>query len=210
MLGREVYASNNQLGGIQIMHNNGISHATEPRDLDGVETVLRWLSYMPKRKGASLPILSVIDPIDREIAFVPTKAPYDPRWMLQGRQIAGQNTWESGFFDKGSWTEIMRPWAQTVVTGRARLGGIPCGIIGVETRTVELHLPADPANLDSEAKTVSQAGQVWFPDSAYKTAQAIKDFNREQLPLFIFANWRGFSGGMKGQFYWKNNYSKKC
>lgn len=47
-------------------------------------------------------------------------------------------------------------------------------------------------------QTVSQAGQVWFPDSAYKTSQAIKDLNREGLPLIIFANWRGFSGGMKG------------
>lgn len=47
-------------------------------------------------------------------------------------------------------------------------------------------------------QVIQQAGQVWFPDSAYKTAQAIKDFNREELPLMIFANWRGFSGGMKG------------
>jgi acetyl-CoA carboxylase carboxyltransferase component len=39
-----------------------------------------------------------------------------------------------------------------VVCGRARLGGIPVGVIAVETRTVELNLPADPANLDSEAK----------------------------------------------------------
>ena len=45
---------------------------------------------------------------------------------------------------------------------------------------------------------ISFLGQVWFPDSSYKTAQAIKDFNREGLPLIIFANWRGFSGGMKG------------
>jgi acetyl-CoA carboxylase/biotin carboxylase 1 len=60
--------------------------------------------------------------------------------------------WESGFFDKDSWSEIMKPWAQTVVTGRARLGGIPVGVIAVETRTVELNLPADPANFDSEAK----------------------------------------------------------
>lgn len=45
---------------------------------------------------------------------------------------------------------------------------------------------------------IQQAGQVWFPDSAFKTAQAINDFNREGLPLMVFANWRGFSGGMKG------------
>ena len=40
---------------------------------------------------------------------------------------------------------------------------------------------------------------MWFPDSSYKTAQAIQDFSREDLPLIIFANWRGFSGGMKGK-----------
>ncbi|XP_012247167.1 acetyl-CoA carboxylase isoform X3 [Bombus impatiens] len=202
VLGREVYASNNQLGGIQIMHNNGVSHATNVRDLEGVATALRWLSYCPKFKGAPLPILSAPfpDPVDREIMYVPTKAAYDPRFMLEGRIQNGTNYWESGFFDRGSWQEIMRPWAQTVVTGRARLGGIPCGVIAVETRTVELHLPADPANLDSEAKTISQAGQVWFPDSAYKTAQAIKDFGKEELPLLIFANWRGFSGGMKDMY----------
>jgi len=65
---------------------------------------------------------------------------------------------------------------------------------------VEATIPADPANEDSEEKVLSQAGQVWFPDSAFKTAQAIYDFNREELPLMILANWRGFSGGMKDMF----------
>lgn len=52
----------------------------------------------------------------------------------------------------------------------------------------------------SPPQIVAQAGQVWFPDSAFKTAQAIHDFNKEQLPLIIFANWRGFSGGMKDMY----------
>ncbi|KAL0193827.1 hypothetical protein M9458_012123, partial [Cirrhinus mrigala] len=112
--------------------------------------------------------------------------------------IAVKGAWQSGFFDHGTFMEVMATWAQTVVVGRARLGGIPLGVIAVETRTVEVTIPADPANLDSEAKLYQQAGQVWFPDSAYKTAQAIEDFNREKLPLIVFANWRGFSGGMKG------------
>ena len=37
----------------------------------------------------------------------------------------------------------------------ARLGGIPLGVIAVETRTVELMVPADPANLDSDSKVSS-------------------------------------------------------
>ncbi|XP_065172801.1 acetyl-CoA carboxylase-like, partial [Atheta coriaria] len=139
LLGREVYASNNQLGGIQIMYNNGVSHKTETRDLDGVYTILKWLSYIPKDKMSMVPMIKPTDPISREVGYMPTKAPYDPRWMLAGRFNPNNMTeWETGIFDKDSWSEIMQPWAQTVVTGRARLGGIPLGVIAVETRTVEL------------------------------------------------------------------------
>uniref|UniRef100_A0A3Q2YRR4 acetyl-CoA carboxylase n=1 Tax=Hippocampus comes TaxID=109280 RepID=A0A3Q2YRR4_HIPCM len=201
VLGREVYTSNNQLGGIQIMHNNGVTHTTVPDDFEGVVTILQWLSYMPKNNSSAVPVVPTTDPVDREIDFTPTKAPYDPRWMLVGRpHPMVKGAWQSGFFDHGSFMEIMGSWAQTVVVGRARLGGIPLGVIAVETRTVELTVPADPANLDSESKVLQQAGQVWFPDSAFKTAQAICDFNRERLPLMVFANWRGFSGGMKDMY----------
>lgn len=201
LLGRQVYSSNNQLGGVQIMYNNGVSHKTEAIDLDGVYTILKWLSYIPAFIGCELPLVTPNDPVDRPVGFMPTKSPYDPRCMLAGRvNPANINEWESGFFDKNSWDEIMAPWAKTVVIGRARLGGVPVGVIAVETRTVEVEMPADPANLDSEAKTIQQAGQVWYPDSSFKTAQAIKDFAREGLPLMVFANWRGFSGGMKDMY----------
>jgi len=66
---------------------------------------------------------------------------------------------------------------------------------------VDRRIPADPANPESRESIEPQAGQVWFPDSAYKTAQAIEDFNRgENLPLIIFANWRGFSGGTRDMY----------
>lgn len=67
---------------------------------------------------------------------------------------AGGDNFEAGFFDQGSFIETLNNWAKTVVTGRARLGGIPCGVIAVETRTVECIHPADPANPDTET-TVS-------------------------------------------------------
>ena len=56
VLGQEVYTSNSQLGGIQIMHNNGVTHAVSRDDFDGVGTLLKWLSYMPK---VSVPCLSL-------------------------------------------------------------------------------------------------------------------------------------------------------
>lgn len=48
--------------------------------------------------------------------------------------------------------------------------------------------------------SLAQAGQVWFPDSAAKTAAAMQEFDAEGLPLFVLANWRGFSGGQRDLF----------
>lgn len=91
------------------MHNNGVTHTTVCDDFEGVFTLLIWLSYMPKvcrrhcdmkprescfesnsavllqNRSSPVPMLSAKDPIDRPVEFVPTKAPYDPRWMLAGR-----------------------------------------------------------------------------------------------------------------------------
>ena len=53
---------------------------------------------------------------------------------------------------------------------------------------------------DTSERVVPQAGQVWFPDSALKTAHAMEEFDREGLPLIIMANWRGFSGGQRDLF----------
>ena len=106
----------------------------------------------------------------------------------------------SGFFDKGSFTEYLADWGKSVVMGRAKLGGVPMGVVAVETRLVEQRIPADPANPASRESVLAQAGQVWYPDSAFKTAQAIQDLAGENLPLMIFANWRGFSGGTRDMY----------
>lgn len=66
--------------------------------------------------------------------------------------------------------KIKSGWGKTVITGRARLGGINVGVIAVETRSVFAEIPADPAAPDSQAKCIQQAGQVWYPDSAYKVS----------------------------------------
>jgi len=199
VLGQQVYSTQDQLGGPHIMVPNGVAHELVHNDQEGVEAILHWLSYVPSSVHVLPPRISVVDPVDRLIDFVPTTSPYDPRHMLAGTMVDGQ--WLSGFCDEGSFREYLAGWGKTVVVGRARLGGMPVGVIAVETRSVERHIPADPANSKSQVIVEPQAGQVWFPDSAHKTATAIRDFNRgENLPLIIFANWRGFSGGTRDMF----------
>ena len=209
LMGADVYTSNEQLGGPMIMYPNGVSHLLVQDHLDAVKRMCKWLSFIPRVKGGPLPIhshnliaSSFGDPIDRSIAFTPSKGvAYDPRHLLAGYTDEVKNgEWVSGFFDKDSFMETLGGWAKTVVVGRARLGGIPVGVIITESRTAEAITPADPADSTSQERQIQQAGGVWFPDSAYKTSQAIKDFEGEDLPLMIFANWRGFSGGQRDMF----------
>ncbi|CAI9116352.1 OLC1v1017472C1 [Oldenlandia corymbosa var. corymbosa] len=198
LLGREVYSSHMQLGGPKIMATNGVVHLTVSDDLEGVSAVLKWLSFIPPYSGGPLPLLAPLDPPERPVGYLPENT-CDPRAAICGA-LDGTGNWLGGIFDKDSFVETLEGWARTVVTGRAKLGGIPVGIVAVETQTMMQVIPADPGQLDSHERVVPQAGQVWFPDSATKTAQALVDFNKEELPLFILANWRGFSGGQRDLF----------
>ncbi|KAI4277224.1 MAG: hypothetical protein LQ337_001938 [Flavoplaca oasis] len=200
LLGREVYTSNLQLGGTQIMYKNGVSHMTAEDDFAGVTKIVDWLSFVPDKKNSPIPIAPNVDTWDRNVQYMPLhQQAYDPRWLIAGKD--DDEGFLSGLFDKDSFQEALGGWARTVVVGRARLGGIPMGVIAVETRSVENVTPADPANPDSIEQITQEAGGVWYPNSAYKTAQAIRDFNKgEQLPLMILANWRGFSGGQRDMY----------
>lgn len=200
LLGREVYTSNLQLGGTQIMYRNGVSHMTALDDFEGVSKIVDWMSFVPDKKNNPIPIAPNSDPWDRSISYYPPpKQAYDVRWLIGGK--TDEEGFLSGLFDKDSFQESLGGWARTVVVGRARLGGIPMGVIAVETRSVENVTPADPANPDSMEQITTEAGGVWYPNSAFKTAQAINDFNNgEQLPLMILANWRGFSGGQRDMY----------
>jgi acetyl-CoA carboxylase/biotin carboxylase 1 len=202
LMGCEVYSTNDQLGGPGIMYSNGVSHLIANDHLTAITHAIEWLSYVPSIRGGLLPITDVsgIDTIERKIDFTPEAGkPYDPRCLLGGCEN-DRGEWMSGFFDKGSFTETLAGWAKTVIVGRARLGGIPMGVVITENRTSENIKPADPADVKASESVIQEAGCVWFPNSAYKTAQAINDFRTEDLPLIVFANWRGFSGGQRDMF----------
>ena len=114
---------------------------------------------------------NALDRVERKVEFEPSKEPYDPRFLLggQAQQQKGKRGFLSGFFDRNSVVETLAGWAKTVVTARARLGGIPIGAIVSECRTVQTTHPADPAAPETGETVITQPGQVWFPDSAWLT-----------------------------------------
>lgn len=154
LLGRDVYTSQDQLGGPQIMFPNGVAHEIVEDDQEGIESILKWISFVPKNVGALPALRDSADPVDRKVQFRPTPTPYDPRLMMGGTDK------ELGFFDKGSFKEYLAGWGKSVIVGRGRLGGMPMGAIAVETRMVEQVIPADPADPNSREAILPQAGKL--------------------------------------------------
>jgi acetyl-CoA carboxylase/biotin carboxylase 1 len=154
LLGRDVYTSQDQLGGPQIMYPNGVSHEIVEDDQAGVASMIKWLSFVSKTAGALPAMRDCSDPIDRAVEWRPTPTPYDPRLMMAGEGA------KHGFFDTGSFKEYLGGWGKSVVIGRGRLGGIPMGAIAVETRLVEQVIPADPADPNSREAILPQAGKL--------------------------------------------------
>ena len=153
LLGREVYTSQDQLGGPQIMFPNGVTHESVGDDQEGVASILRWLSFVPESVGALPAARRFSDPVSRSVQWRPTPTPYDPRLMMAGTSDI------PGFFDRGSWKEYLAGWGKSVVIGRGRLGGMPFGAIAVETRLVDKIIPADPADPNSREAVLPQAGK---------------------------------------------------
>ncbi|KIJ40117.1 hypothetical protein M422DRAFT_256940 [Sphaerobolus stellatus SS14] len=101
----------------------------------------------------------------------------------------------------GNNTRSMVTWVFTLYTPEKIDSSIlPLNMLARSAYHVFICLPTPVTNPTSFEQRIMEAGQVWYPNSAYKTAQAIFDFNREGLLLIIFANWRGFSGGRQDMY----------
>ena len=164
LLGRQVYTSNDQLGGVQVMYPNGVSHLVCNTDDDAAYQIMQWLSFVPKARGLPLPIHPVAnDSVDRKVTYSPPAdgTAYDCRNLLTGTADT------TGLFDRDSFIETLGGWARGVVTGRGRIGGVPMGAIIVETRVTEKVNPADVASPESSEQVLPQAGQVRLPLSIF-------------------------------------------
>ena len=104
-ISRNVYSSQDQLGGPQIMVPNGVTHQVVRDDQEGMSAILDWLSFVPKDISCPPPMSQLAaDPWDRDVEFEPSPYPYDPRDFLRG-VIDYEGRRLRGFFDAGSWSE---------------------------------------------------------------------------------------------------------
>ena len=160
------------------MGNNGISHALVNTDAEGINMILKWNSYLQPHNIKFQPKVAHIEMTERT----------DIRRMIDT------------IMDDDSFLELQGNWAKSMVIGRARVGGKAIGILANNPIATKKSIPVEPGNMDSETQTLTQSGSLWYPDNTLKTSQAFKDIEKENLPIVMFANLRGFSGGTTDMF----------
>lgn len=190
LLQEDIYKSNIELGGFDVLGYNGVSHLEAYDELHGVEEIFWWVEfYFSSRTMQNRSVQSVLaaDPEDMHIEQRPDtfNDSFNEREVLEK------------VLDDGTFKEYQRHWAPNVIVGRGYIGSTAIGIICPEVETRVVRVPCEPYET---SRSVTWTKNVMFCETAEKIARAIEDFNNEKVDLLIVANWKGFSGSTTSMF----------
>jgi acetyl-CoA carboxylase carboxyltransferase component len=137
-------------------------------DEEAIELCKRYLAFMPSSHRERPPRREPVEP--RPGRSIDDIVPYDQRKYFDMYEVIDR------LVDEGSWFEVKRLFAGEIITGLARLGGAPVGIVANQPRV---------------------KGGVLFVDSSDKAARFIWLCNAYSVPLVYLADVAGFMVGSK-------------
>ncbi len=121
-LGYEV--TKEELGGPQIHTRiSGCIDNLATSEQDALDQVRRFLSYLPSSVNEMAPYVATEDPIDRAEPELRDLVPRDPRRIHNTHKLLELVLYRDSFF------EIAPDFGKSRITGLARLGGYPVGIM---------------------------------------------------------------------------------
>jgi acetyl-CoA carboxylase carboxyltransferase component len=103
---------------------SGVADLEVADDKECLDVVRRYLSFFPQHNGDVPPVREASDPVDRRVEDLYEIVPTAPRRAYDMRRVVSTIVDDHDVF----W---MKPeWAKNIVTGLARIGGQPVGILG--------------------------------------------------------------------------------
>jgi propionyl-CoA carboxylase beta chain len=159
-----------ELGGARVhATTSGVAHFSRPSEVECLQSIRELISYLPSNNAEPPPRVATEDPNDRAdeellevVPDLPTQ-PYDMHEVI--RRVV----------DEGAFLEVHAGWAGNLITGFARLGGRPVGLIANQ-----------PAVL---------AG-VLDIDASRKGARFVRFCDAFNIPLVTFEDVPGFLPGV--------------
>jgi len=160
-----------ELGGSRVhCRKSGVGDLEVADDEECIERIRQYLSFMPSHNGEAPPVVPTDDPVDRmddellDVLPESNRKPYDMYEVI------------ARIVDDGVFFDLKPQWARTIITGFARFGGRPCGIVANQPR----HL-----------------GGILDNDSADKAARFVNLCNAFGVPLLFLMDVPGFMVGTK-------------
>jgi len=113
-----------RLGGADVHgETSGVAHFVHDSELESLTAIRTLLSYLPANNLESPPVRPCADPADRREEALLDAVPDNPTKPYDILDVVGR------VVDSGEFFEVHRGFAGNLVTGFARLGGRPVGIV---------------------------------------------------------------------------------
>ena len=164
--------SKEELGHARIHTSNGAIDDAVSSEEEAFDRARQFLSYLPSSVDELPPRVDCNDPTDRADEKLISIIPADPRKVFKMRKIIQSIT------DKGSFFEIGKNWGRSVITGLARLDGIPVALFA-----------EDPFIY----------GGAWTADSSRKLIRLLDLASTFHLPIVHLEDCPGFLIGKESE-----------
>ena len=144
--------SEEEMGGSAV-HNkvSGVADMEVASDEECLDTVRRYLSFFPANNTEAPPVAEATDPVDRRCEELYDIVPTAPRRAYDMHDVI------EAVVDDGEFFPMKGGWARNVLTGLARLGGQPIGIVASQPKVLGGTLDVDSAD--------KSARFVWLCDA---------------------------------------------
>jgi acetyl-CoA carboxylase carboxyltransferase component len=154
------------MGGAKVhCEQSGVGHFLCKTEDEAIETVRRYLSYLPGSYREEPPVAAAVEPPETDLAaLVPSNE----------RQAFDMRKFVRGLVDDGTFFEIHARWARELTVGFARLNGRVIGVV---------------------ANNSLFKGGVLFVDSADKATRFVQLCDAFNVPLLFLSDVPGFMVG---------------
>ncbi len=164
--------SKEELGSYKIHTRNGAIDDEASSEEEAFDMAKRFLSYLPENVDQLPTRTTTSDPVDRKEEFLLNVVPKDARKVYKMRPVI------EAVVDEGSFFEIGRKWGKSVITGLARLDGVPVAVFA-----------EDPMIY----------GGAWTADSCRKLIRHCDLASTFHLPLVHLVDCPGFLIGKQSE-----------
>ena len=173
---------NETLGGARA-HNeiSGVAHYRVANDQACIEKIREFVGELPPRPPESVAIAESAEAA-RPASDLYNLLPEDHRQPYDMRQVL------ACLLDEGHLDEFQADYAKEMITGRARIRGIPVGVI-TNSRGMTRAASGGPPRF----------GGIVYTESAEKVAYFIETCNRHKIPLLFIQDVSGFMVGAEAE-----------